>query len=631
MSDFSYRPEIDGLRAIAVLAVIFYHADIPWASAGYVGVDIFFVISGYLITGIIVRQLKRGDFTIRSFYERRIRRILPALVLIVSCCIPVAWFILAPSALRDFLQSVGAVSLFSSNMLFWLESGYFDLDAGRKPLLHTWSLAVEEQFYLFYPLLLGLLWKRARERIGIILAGLLVFSVIVALWLERIDPSAGFFLAPSRAWQLLAGALVIFSSLTVKTSVVREMLSAAGLLIVLYSCTLASHTGEFPNTANVTATLGTVMLVAFCDTRTLVGRGLALRPLVGIGLVSYSAYLWHQPIFAFLKTAGLFPAAPLLLTALIIAVVALSWISWRFVEQPVRRQQSLSTRGLFLAAAAASAFLLLIGVAGYLLDGKSLRFSPAAQAIMATATHSPRRGECEFDDNQPFNAEDACAFFGANVQWAILGDSHGIELGYALAEKVRAADQAVLLLSYPGCGPALSLKEDDRFAACADWTHSALDYLDDQPSLENVIITYEFDTHFRESLGAEVVRARQSDFVAMVERLAASKDRVTLLSPPPPLGRHIEEIIYERDRVAGVIPNMDLPIPEVSDAFDVEALWPDGDWPANVELVKAREVVCDTGQCLLIREGEALYFDDSHLSLLAARELADRILGDKAQ
>jgi len=206
----NYRREIDGIRALAVIPVIFFHAGFSLFSGGYVGVDVFFVISGYLITGIVMAEVTRGTFSIADFYERRIRRILPALFLVVVVCVPVAFLVLLPADLKEFGQSLIAVATFSSNVFFWSQSGYFHGAAELKPLLHTWSLAVEEQFYVLFPLLLLFMWRWGRKWTVAILLTLAVASLLLAEWGALNKPIATFFLLPTRAWELLLGSLVAF-------------------------------------------------------------------------------------------------------------------------------------------------------------------------------------------------------------------------------------------------------------------------------------------------------------------------------------------------------------------------------------------------------------------------------------
>ena len=232
-----YRQEINGLRAVAVLSVIFYHAGFSPFGGGYVGVDVFFVISRYLITSIIVAETQAGTFSIRRFYERRARRILPALFLVMLFCIPFAWLWLLPSDLEDFAKSLMAVSVFSSNILFWSESGYFDTAADLKPLLHTWSLAVEEQFYLVFPLLILAAWRFSKKIIVTIITVIAILSFALAQWGSLHNPVGAFYLIQARAWELALGALVALYLLhgngsASRTPIVSQAVSLAGLVMI---------------------------------------------------------------------------------------------------------------------------------------------------------------------------------------------------------------------------------------------------------------------------------------------------------------------------------------------------------------------------------------------------------------
>ena len=234
-----YRAEIDGLRALAVLPVIFFHAGFSLFEGGFVGVDIFFVISGYLITSIIISEIVEERFTILNFYERRARRILPALFFVMAVCVPFAWFWLAPNDLKSFGGSLIATSTFSSNIFFWLDSNYFGLAAELKPLLHTWSLAVEEQFYILFPLFLLMTWKLGRKILIALLFLLFVLSLFLADWASIHQPAFNFFLLPTRGWELLIGAFIAFYLSYFKTlnfsNSANEALCFLGLFLVIYS------------------------------------------------------------------------------------------------------------------------------------------------------------------------------------------------------------------------------------------------------------------------------------------------------------------------------------------------------------------------------------------------------------
>jgi len=295
-----YRAEIDGLRTLAVIPVILFHAGLDVFSGGYVGVDIFFVISGYLITTILINDLDRDDFSLTRFYERRARRILPALFFVIICILPFAWVWMLPEQMKSFAGSIVAVSLFASNLLFWSESGYFAPAAEQKPLLHTWSLAVEEQYYLVFPLLLLFTWRHGKDRIFWMLLFFAAISFALCEWGWRKTPTANYYLSPFRAWELFAGSLsaLIVNKHGVRTS---SFLSGSGLVAILASIFMLDETTPFPSFYALLPVIGTALIILFGSKETLITPILTQRWVVGVGLISYSVYLWHQPIFAFAR------------------------------------------------------------------------------------------------------------------------------------------------------------------------------------------------------------------------------------------------------------------------------------------------------------------------------------------
>ena len=476
-----YRREIDGLRAVAILPVVFFHAGFEAFSGGFVGVDVFFVLSGYLITAIILRDLEQGQFTFRQFFERRARRILPALFLVMAVCIPVAHWLLLPSAFRDFAETAAAVALFLSNILFIDRLDYFAPAAEMNPLLHTWSLAVEEQFYLLFPPMLLLAWRFGGRRAAgwacvILLLG--SFALSEAAW--RIKPAQSFFFFPTRAWELLAGSLCAFalaldpvrSRLLAIPPWLREMLCVGGAAAILAAVFLYDKTVLFPSYATLLPVLGVVALVLFCDARTLTGRVLRWRGLVAIGLVSYSAYLWHQPLFAFARIyLGAEPNVALML-GLCVLVFALATWSWSFVERPFRRREKdralllPDRRALFALVGAVMAGFVAFGVWGLQTEGR-------ARIWLAQATEEERRtfevlqqadqiirisapAECRFIHGaDEFGTALTKRLAGCRDKHgpgiAVLGDSHALDL----VEGLLAVDDApfVFGLSRAGCRP----------------------------------------------------------------------------------------------------------------------------------------------------------------------------------
>jgi peptidoglycan/LPS O-acetylase OafA/YrhL len=341
-----YRAEIDGLRALAVVPVILFHAGFELFRGGFVGVDVFFVISGYLITTIIIDDIEKNRFSIVNFYERRARRILPALFFVMLVCIPLSWLWMLPTQMKDFSQSLVAVSTFLSNVLFWHESGYFDAVTAEKPLLHTWSLAVEEQYYVLFPIFLLLAWRLGKSKVFWMIVVLAALSLALSELAWRIDRVTNFYLLPTRAWELLAGSIAAF---IVKEHGIRanNTLSFLGLGLIIFSIFAYDETTPFPSVYALVPVTGVMLLIIFAGKETIAAKLLSMRAFVGIGLISYSAYLWHQPLFAFARVRLLDQPSIFLMGALSLVTLALAMCSWKFIEQPARSSR-LFSRGAFL-------------------------------------------------------------------------------------------------------------------------------------------------------------------------------------------------------------------------------------------------------------------------------------------
>ncbi|TWT79220.1 O-acetyltransferase OatA [Planctomycetes bacterium CA13] len=361
MLDFKYRSDVDGLRAVAVVLVLLFHAELGF-TGGYIGVDVFFVISGFLITGLIVKQQRAGKFSLANFWSRRIRRILPASVFVVICTLVAGWFLLFPSDYRDLAQSALSQQLMLSNVYFWRNTGYFVGDAELKPLLHTWSLAVEEQFYLFYPFVLVLL-RRASDRTLVTLLGLATLvSLLVSQWGVLYHPGATFFLLPTRAWELSLGGLLCFTPPSQLRSRTLAILNVAGLLAICVAAWFFDSTTPFPGFHALLPCLGTAACIYTNAAKlTWCGKLLSARPIVMLGLMSYSLYLWHWPLLAYARYAldGNLPAG-VAMTALVVSLL-LAYLSWRFVEQPFRKNQfGFANRSLVLGIGGCSMAVVVL-------------------------------------------------------------------------------------------------------------------------------------------------------------------------------------------------------------------------------------------------------------------------------
>ena len=382
----SYRPEIDGLRAIAVLSVILFHAHAPLLPGGFLGVDIFFVISGFLITGVIAEDLRQRRFSLAYFWERRVRRIAPALLATIALTTPFALWLMLPDDLENYGQSVVATLLFSNNILLWLTSGYFALEASFKPLMHTWSLGVEEQYYLLVPLLALALSRAADAGIARLRLAMLIItlaSFALCLWAAKAEPIANFLMLPTRAWQLGLGALAALyrSRLIALSGRARPALVGAGLAMILMPMWLFSEADPLPGLPTLVPVLGAALLLALAEGGGLVGRLLSLAPMRAVGLISYSAYLVHQPVLALARIASLKAPPPMLMLALVLPILGLAALSWRFVEQPFRA--SVQRGGwprlhVYRLLSMAAAPLLVLGLAMHFTSGWPNRFPELA-------------------------------------------------------------------------------------------------------------------------------------------------------------------------------------------------------------------------------------------------------------
>ena len=335
---FKYRADIDGLRAIAVLSVIFFHTGIPGFGGGFVGVDVFFVISGYLITSIILKDIKSEQFSISRFYERRIRRIFPALFPVIAFTLVVATFLFDPIPFKLFGESITATTLFCSNFLFWIESGYFDADSITKPLLHTWSLAVEEQFYIFFPLLLIAINRFSKKRYLLWILGIALISFFANVYGVYTHPVGTFYLVPTRAWELLFGSLLSLEVIPeLKSNVHRNIVSLTGLGFIVFSVCFYSKTTLFPGVSALIPVLGSSFIIySGIGGTSIVKKMLSLKPMVSIGLISYSLYLWHWPLIVFSKYMIFRDLAPLEIIGIILTTFLISILSLKFIEQPFR-------------------------------------------------------------------------------------------------------------------------------------------------------------------------------------------------------------------------------------------------------------------------------------------------------
>ncbi|WP_426074149.1 acyltransferase family protein [Janthinobacterium sp. DSP2-3-3] len=488
-----YRREIDGLRALAVLPVVLFHAGFQIFSGGFVGVDVFFVISGYLITTIILGELEQGKFSIVNFYERRARRILPVLFAVIFICLPFSWVWLIPTEMKSFSQSLVAVSIFSSNILFWLTSGYFSTAAELKPLLHTWSLAVEEQYYLFFPIFLMMAWKIGKRSIFAILVISFLASLLFAQWASLSFPTMAFFLLPTRGWELLIGAFVAFYfnhyGFKQLPRGVKEFGGTAGLILIIYSIFYFDKNVPFPSFYTLLPTVGTALII-LCATRgTVVARILGNKLFVGLGLLSYSIYLWHQPLLAFARQKSFDEPAESVMISIVLLTLLLSYFSWKFIETPFRNKSRYSKRIIFIFALIGTLVFTGFGLAGHVTNGfpdreAALPFKPFEFDMDKLGYRKcPER---EIMGNESINY----CYQGrkGNVNAVLIGDSHAADKFYGIERNVKGLNWA--LVGNSSCPPLLDVNVEWDQKMCLEKFEKIIPWVKNSREISTVVLSF---------------------------------------------------------------------------------------------------------------------------------------------
>lgn len=658
----TYRAEIDGLRALAVVPVILFHAGFEAFSGGFVGVDVFFVISGYLITSIIYNEIRDGSFSIVRFYERRARRILPALILVTIVSIPFAWVWMMPDEFQAFGQSVAAVSLFSSNFFFWRESVYFSDAAELKPLLHTWSLAVEEQFYIVFPLMLLVLCRLKWAYLVGIIAIIIAASLALAEMGTRMFPGATFYLLPTRAWELGIGAALALTSIrwTEVCGWPAQVASAVGIGMIVYAVFAFDETVPFPGLWTLFPVLGTALVIAYARPDNLVGKFLSVRLVVGVGLISYSAYLWHQPLFAFARIRSLHHPEPATYLVLTGVALLLAYGSWRLVEQPFRNKHQYTRTQVFSLAAVASSVVLALGVIAHFGQGLPGRVSQDVNRLVAWAEDlNPRLQDCHSESGRFIAPEDSCVYGEDPVPGiALIGDSHAMSLGNELAVALAGAGHNLRELSYSGCPPFLGYYRLDREDECPRYNELVQNYLLSRDELETVVVVSRWTLYYDGSRfdnregGLErgeplhiLPNGRGREFLddparvdelgallrASIKRLLNGGKNVLIVYTIPEVGWHVPRHLA-KERHFGIPREEALStsytvfkerVEEVHRQLDALPNHP------NLARVRPHRLFCHSlvlDRCVAQIGQVPLYFDDNHLNSIGAKMLSEAIV-----
>jgi peptidoglycan/LPS O-acetylase OafA/YrhL len=637
---FDYRPEIDGLRALAVIPVILFHAGFGVFRGGFVGVDVFFVISGYLITTLILNAKKTGQFTIAGFYERRARRILPALFFVMLACLIPAWLWMLPDQMKGFSQSLIAVSAFVSNIFFRNTGGYFDSLAAEKPLLHTWSLGVEEQYYVVFPIVVVLCWRLGRKRLAWIVAAAAIASFGLSEWWWRQDPVANFYLAPTRAWELLLGSVVAFASFDTPlhrrfAQRQNDLLAGLGLALLVGSVFYCSEAMPFPSAYALPPTLGAALVIGFANSNTMVARLLSMKWIVGIGLISYSAYLWHQPLFAFARILTLNTVEKHVMALLAVLSLPLAFLTWRFVEVPFRRRGAFSRKTIFSAGVVMSLTFVGVGTLGSLVPQSS-------DGAYLKRPNFGLSSQCEFATD--FTPIPACVT-SSEPRFVVWGDSYAMHLVPALVASAPGIKLAQATRSV--CGPLIDVGPFLNAASyynrswaeeCIKFNRSVISYIENEKAVEVVVLSSPFVQYVAESYFSLLTPAGEGQpslqfavdaMKKTIDTLRRAGKRVVLVAPlpradynmgdcaerlllgKPVLGR-LDSCRFDREAYAKRHKN---------ELAFLEQMEKDG----YVKVFWFEDFLCDNGSCVTTKDGVSIYRDVEHLSYSGSEYLGRSI------
>lgn len=661
MNAIKYRSDIDGLRALAVLPVVIFHVTPSLLPGGFLGVDIFFVISGYLISLILFRQQTDGSFSFAGFYGRRIRRLFPALILVLVASLGLGFFALFANEYERLGRHAVSAIVFLLNFRLMSEAGYFDVVSYSKPLLHLWSLSVEEQFYVFWPFLL-LLFRHVRVNLGWVLTLCALSSFAYALWLGRISPDALYYHPLTRFWELLAGAAIAYMHhkkgvnwlpAALGRPLARDALSVAGLLLVASALLAFSKTLQHPGLATLWPLVGAVALIA-SGPDALANRLLALRPLVLIGLISYPLYLWHWPILSYIRvTESGSPAQWVLWFGAALALV-LAWLTYRWVELPLRLGDSKSRVTIFLCGAMGVLLAVSIAIATY----GGLPDRPALQYLKKYESQMVREARQDGSCLDLFNGGTApvyCRQHNPGTRMiGLIGDSHAHVLFSGVSELVEKQGYGTLLLANSGCPPlvgAVTGRNDAERQLCAQSIEKIINTLRNDKRIVSVIIASR-GPQYLNGLGFGPVEANYSyppitpqataaggphpnpeqvfadGLINTATQLHYRGMRVSYLLQVPELGVPARDCLG-RPLTLSQQPNkctvkyedyQRRMQPYRTQVLSIATRVP------FLEIIDTEQVFCSAGGCSGFIDNQLLYADDNHLSVSGSRRVAPLIL-----
>ncbi|WEX86343.1 acyltransferase [Sinorhizobium garamanticum] len=653
-----YRRDIDGVRAIAVMSVVLCHAGVPGFSGGLVGVDVFFVVSGFLIAGILHRELAAGRFSLISFYERRARRILPALFFAIAACLVAGAVLLLPDMFVGLARSALAAIFFSSNIWFWYANAdYFAPDADLEPLLHTWSLGVEEQFYIVFPLVLWWLFRLPRRAMIGAFAGLCLASFLLSVWASGAYPRANFYLAPTRAWELGLGVLLAVGAFPVcRSARLAQAASLLGLGAILAAVAFFDSTTLLPGLAAVLPAFGALALLWSGEQRiTVAGRMLSGSIPVAIGLISYSLYLWHWPIIVYFKlVGGTLEITPQQMLAAIVLSLACAYASWRFIETPFRRRapNGFTSRFILASSSAAIAAVAVVAATVNVWEGFPGRLSRDARlAYSGTFDIDGQRDRCGGKTPQEGLCRIGAEAGAASGKNSILlwGDSHAGAIMSGLDVLLERSNKQGAVAFKGGCPPLLGVERQDKGPDhdCSDFNAAVMSMLRKRRDSPVVVLSARWSrivnsdpTGERSGPEPQLVRKGGSEngpeqeyalfesaLLKTVRAIRSTGRKVIIVDDIPDIG-------WSVPRVLGLNHFIDAALPPVPTRAVIEArtarvnrVLEIADRDAGVQRVSAVPLLCRP-VCMVAKNGIPLYSDEHHLSVFGSTTLVPMMMKD---
>lgn len=661
-----YRADIDGLRAVAVLAVVVFHAFPSILRGGFVGVDVFFVISGYLISGIIFRGLQNRKFSFATFYGHRVKRIFPALLLVLAASFVTGWFVLLPQEFTQLGKHIATGAGFVQNFALWFEDGYFNTVSELKPLMHLWSLAVEEQFYIIYPIFIWLLW-RARINLLFSILAIALASFVLNVTTISTDSVRVFFSPQYRFWEIMAGCVLSYIQVFQQSGTARfvricrkhapgglqggrlnDVASLGGLFLILATAGAVSSQVLFPGWWALPPVVGACLLIAAGPHAWVNRTILSHRVAVFVGLISYPLYLWHWPLLSFARIVESSTPSPAIRASAVVVAIVLAWLTYKFIERPIR----YGDRRSFATPALCGLMIVVAGI-GYVTNlngGFSFRQERLIEA------------NSQFGwDGLVFNQDCATAFpqlagehcnlsRRADPTIALLGDSHSNALYPGLAQLADVNDEVVVNFARGGCTPFFDVSSFERGKTdyCADYTNRALQFGVDNPSVRTIVLSsrgplYTTGKGYNEKYdwvvtspdappGADFNEVFEAGMRKTFSRLSKSGKTIIFVIDVPEMGFNPRACVPSRPWTITGKAKEPCGIPrsyydQRSAAYRAIVQKVAASFP-TVKIVDPSRTFCDEDFCWAMRDGKLAYRDDDHLSVYGSSIVAQQIFSN---